>query len=140
MTIAFVHSRSSEAPIRIPAMGLELPVRLTPAETRGGFSIIETTNAPGKGPPLHRHAEAEIFRVLEGRYLYQLGERRFFAEAGDVISIPGGAAHGFVNVTYAPARQYRLCRKFLLRRRLLYGGPDGPGETEDDDGLQGQPF
>jgi quercetin dioxygenase-like cupin family protein/LmbE family N-acetylglucosaminyl deacetylase len=106
MTIAFAHSRGSEAPIRIPPMGLDLLVRLTPAETGGAFSIIETTNAPGKGPPLHRHAEAEIFRVLEGRYLYQLGDRRFYVEAGDVVSVPGGTVHGFVNVTDAPARQY----------------------------------
>jgi hypothetical protein len=34
--------------------------------------------------------------------------RRFYAETGDVISIPGGAGHGFVNVTDKPARQYIL--------------------------------
>jgi quercetin dioxygenase-like cupin family protein len=76
--------------------------------TGSEFCLIETINAPGKGPPLHRHREAGIFRVLEGRYLYQIDERRFFADAGDVVSIPGGAAHGFVNVTNAPARQYIL--------------------------------
>ena len=32
-------------------------------------------NAPGKGPPRHRHHEAEIFRVIEGRYLYDHAER-----------------------------------------------------------------
>jgi hypothetical protein len=30
-----------------------------------------------------------------------------------------------------------LCRKFLSSRRLLFGGGDGLGETEDGDGLQG---
>jgi hypothetical protein len=30
---------------------------------------MEQVNAPGFGPPLHRHNEAEIFRVLEGVYL-----------------------------------------------------------------------
>ena len=34
--------------------------------------------------------------------------RRFYAEAGDVVSIPGGAGHGFVNVTDKRARQYIL--------------------------------
>lgn len=34
--------------------------------------------------------------------------RRFYAEVGDVVSIPGGAEHGFVNVTDKPARQYIL--------------------------------
>ena len=106
--IAFSHSRATETPIKIPAIGLELFVRLPPAASAGAFCFIDTINAPGKGPPLHRHREAEIFRVIEGRYLYQVDGRRFFAEVGDVISIPGGAAHGFVNVTDAPARQFIL--------------------------------
>jgi quercetin dioxygenase-like cupin family protein len=61
---------------------------------RGAFSIIETINAAGKGPPRHRHPEAEIFRVLEGRYLYEMDGRRFYAEVGDVANIPRGAEHG----------------------------------------------
>ena len=106
MDISFVHSKGADTPIAIPAIGLDLYVRMAPAASGGAFSIIETVNAPGKGPPRHRHPEAEIFRVLEGRYLYEMDGRRFYAEAGDVISIPGGAEHGFVNVTDKPARQY----------------------------------
>lgn len=106
MPVSFVRSRAAESPIKIPAIGLDLFVRLPPSASAGEFCIIETINAPGKGPPLHRHPEAEIFRVMEGRYLYQVDGRRFFAEAGDVVSVPGGAVHGFVNVTAAPARQY----------------------------------
>ncbi len=74
--------------------------------TDKALTLIETINAPGFGPPLHRHPEAEIFRVLEGRYLYEVDGRRFQVGAGDVVSIPGGAAHAFVNVTDRPARQY----------------------------------
>lgn len=108
MSVSFLYSRGDEPPIRIPAIGLDLFVRLPAATSGGAFCFIETINAPGAGPPRHRHREAEIFRVLEGRYLYEVDGRRFFAEAGDVVSIPGGAAHGFVNVTDAPARQYIL--------------------------------
>jgi quercetin dioxygenase-like cupin family protein len=108
MSITFVHSKGADAPITIPAIGLDLMVRMAPAASGGAFSIIETINAPGKGPPRHKHPEAEIFRVLEGRYLYEMDGRRFYAEAGDVVSIPGGAEHGFVNVTDKPARQYIL--------------------------------
>ena len=74
-------------------------VRMAPAASGGGFSIIETVNAAGKGQPRHKHPEAEIFRVLEGRYLYEMDGRRFCAEVGDVVSVPGAAGHGFVNVT-----------------------------------------
>ncbi|WP_428030526.1 cupin domain-containing protein [Ancylobacter sp.] len=108
MSVSFLHSRGDEPPIGIPAIGLELMVRLPPSASGGAFCFIETINAPGAGPPRHRHREAEIFRVIEGRYLYEVDGRRFYAQAGDVVSIPGGAAHGFVNVTDAPARQYIL--------------------------------
>jgi quercetin dioxygenase-like cupin family protein len=108
MSVSFVHSKGADAPITIPAIGLDPMVLMAPAASGGTFSIIETINAPGKGPPRHKHPEAEIFRVLEGRYLYEMDGRRFYAEVGDVVSIPGGAGHGFVNVTDKPARQYIL--------------------------------
>jgi quercetin dioxygenase-like cupin family protein len=99
------HSRGGEAPIRVPAIGLELTVRLPSQESKQALTIIDTTNAPGFGPPLHRHPETEIFRVLSGRYLFEVNGNRFFAETGDVVSVPGGAAHAFVNVTPEPAQQ-----------------------------------
>ncbi len=108
MSISFIHSQGTELPIKIPAIGLDLVVRRPPDASAGEFCFIETINAPGNGPPRHRHREAEIFRVIEGRYLYEVDGRRFFAEVGDVVSIPGGAAHGFVNVTDTPARQFIL--------------------------------
>lgn len=49
-----------------------------------------------------------MFRVVEGCYLCQVDGRWFFAEAGDVVSIPGGAVHSFVTVTDAPARKHIL--------------------------------
>jgi quercetin dioxygenase-like cupin family protein len=105
MSISFVHSKGADAPIAIPAIGLDLFVRMAPAASSGAFSIIETVNAPRKGPPRHRHPEAEIFRVLEGRYLYEMDGRRFYAETRDVVSIPG-RGNTEVNVTEKPARQY----------------------------------
>ena len=132
MSIEFFFSGGTDVPIAIPAIGLDLQVRLPGLATEGAFSIIETVNAPGKGPPRHRHPEAEIFRVLEGRYLYEVDGRRFFAEAGDVVSIPGGVEHGFVNVADKPARQYIIIAPALdaatffteLARVMKDGVPD----------------
>lgn len=101
-------SRRDENTIRIPAIGLDLRVRLPNQASGGALEMIETINAPGYGPPLHRHPDTEVFRVLKGRYLYQVGDRSFFAEEGDVVSVPGGTAHAFVNVTDAPAEQLIL--------------------------------
>ena len=68
MSIDFVHSRRAEPPIRIAAIGLDLHVRIPGLASDGAFTFIETINAPGAGLPRHKHPEAEIFRVLEGRY------------------------------------------------------------------------
>jgi hypothetical protein len=80
LSISFVHSKGADAPIAIPTIGLDLFVRMAPTASDGAFSIIETINAPGKGLPRRRHLEAEIFRVLEARYLYGMDGRRFYAE------------------------------------------------------------
>ena len=105
MAFSFWSSRGDEAPISIPAIGLDLFIRMPPASSDGTMTVIETINAPGFGPPRHRHHEVEIFRVLEGRYLYEVDGKRFHADVGDLVSVPGGAEHGFVNVTNRPARQ-----------------------------------
>jgi quercetin dioxygenase-like cupin family protein len=106
MTFSFLHSTHREMPILIPQIGLELRVRVPPATTGGVLTSIETVNAPGFGPPLHRHRETEIFYVLEGRYLFEVDGRRLTAGMGDVVTAPGGAAHAFVNIGDTPARQF----------------------------------
>ena len=106
MGFRFLHSRNLGPPIVIPQIGLELRARV-PIEASGGvLTAIETTNAPGFGPPLHRHRETEVFYVLEGRYLFEIDGKRFMAEAGEVVTAPGGCVHAFVNVTDRPARQF----------------------------------
>jgi quercetin dioxygenase-like cupin family protein len=105
MAFSFWRSSGDEAPISIPAIGLDLFVRMPPASSDGTMTVIETINAPGFGPPRHRHNEVEVFRVLEGRYLYEVDGKRFHADVGDLVSVPGGIEHGFVNVTGRPARQ-----------------------------------
>ena len=106
MTFTFLHSTNNETPIAIPQIGLNLRVRVPPETNGGTITSVETENAPGFGPPLHRHRETEIFYVLEGRYLFEVDGMRFTAETGDVVTAPGGSAHTFVNITSAPARQF----------------------------------
>jgi quercetin dioxygenase-like cupin family protein len=91
--------------LTIPELGVDLTVRLPPEALSGAMSVIETVSAVGFGPPRHRHREAEVFRVLEGAYLFEVEGDRFRAQAGDVVSVPGGAAHAFVNISDAPSRQ-----------------------------------
>jgi quercetin dioxygenase-like cupin family protein len=107
MTFSFLYAPHHEQqPILIPQIGLSLRVLVPSDATGAALTSIETTNAPGFGPPLHRHRETEVFYILEGQYLFEVDGRRFLAEVGDAIVAPGGSAHTFVNATNAPARQF----------------------------------
>lgn len=105
MAFHFSTTAADGARIQVPAIGLELLVCVEPAASDRAMTVIETRNAPGFGPPLHRHAETEIFHVLEGRYLFEVQGERFEARAGATITVPGGLAHGFVNLDARPSRQ-----------------------------------
>jgi quercetin dioxygenase-like cupin family protein len=83
------------------------PARVRPARDDGGvLTCIGTINAPGFGPPLHRHRETEVFYVLGGRYLFEIDGRRYTADAGDAVIAPGESAYTFANLTDKPARRF----------------------------------
>jgi quercetin dioxygenase-like cupin family protein len=95
----------AEPIIRIPSLGLGVRVRIASANGAGPPTVLETTNAAGFGPPLHRRAQSEIFEIVTGRFLFEVDGQRFIARRGDLVSVPGGAARAFVNVTGTGARQ-----------------------------------
>jgi len=67
------------------------------ADTRGGtVSVLEATEPPGFGPPIHVHDDAaEAFYVLEGDYVMHLDGEDHHCPAGTFIFIPAGLPHGF---------------------------------------------
>ena len=74
-------------------------VRLTGADTGGALALIEQTNPPGVGVPLHVHAnEDEVFHVLEGAMDFTVNGRTTLAEAGAVVFLPRNVPHAFVTV------------------------------------------
>ena len=95
----------AEPIIRIPSLGMGVRVRTAAAPGTGLPVVVETTNAAGFGPPLHRWARSGVFEVVTGRFLFEVDGRRFIARRGDLVSVPGGAARAFVNVTGTGARQ-----------------------------------
>src|SRR4030095_15099278 len=73
-----------------------MSVKATVERTRGHFSLLEATEPPGFGPPLHLHRDAsESFYVLEGEYTVFLDQRQFTCPAGSFIYMPAGTPHGF---------------------------------------------
>jgi mannose-6-phosphate isomerase-like protein (cupin superfamily) len=62
-----------------------------------GVSFILVDAPPGAGPSLHRHPYAEVFVVQEGRATFILDDQEQEVTAGQVVVVPAGRAHRFVN-------------------------------------------
>lgn len=74
------------------AMSLKADAELT----GGAFSLLEATEPPGFGPPMHiHHGIAEAFYVLEGEYLIFVEDEKYRCPAGSFIYIPAEIRHGF---------------------------------------------
>ncbi len=65
--------------------------------TGGRYTTWEVTVEPGNGPRQHVHDADESFYVIEGELVFESGDERIPASAGDFIHIPAGTAHGFTN-------------------------------------------
>jgi mannose-6-phosphate isomerase-like protein (cupin superfamily) len=60
-------------------------------------SLFRSEIVPGSGPRPHRHTYNEIFVIEQGQAEYRVGDERITAGAGDIVVVPAGAPHGFVN-------------------------------------------
>ena len=59
-------------------------------------SVIVVDAEPGQGPPLHKHAYAELFFVIEGEATFTDGENEHVARAGEILIVGPDPPHGFV--------------------------------------------
>jgi len=69
-------------------------------------SFFVTDAPPGTGPDLHRHPYAEVFVVQEGRVAFTVGDDTVEASAGQIVIVPPGMPHKFVNL--GPGRSRHL--------------------------------
>jgi mannose-6-phosphate isomerase-like protein (cupin superfamily) len=71
-----------------------ITLKATSEETGGSIGFIEATDPPGTGPPRHIHHSCdELFYVLEGEFLFLVGERQVSALPGTFVFIPRGTVH-----------------------------------------------
>lgn len=72
------------------------------------ISFILALNPPGSGPGLHRHPYEETFILEQGTVRFTVGDDQLEAHAGDVVVVPAGVAHAFVNVGAKPMRSINV--------------------------------
>lgn len=90
-----------------------LDIKISASDTGGQLAVFEQSGlTPNGGPPMHIHPfQDEWFYVLEGVYLFQVGDDQFDLKQGDTIFLPRQVAHAFIQrtekarviVSYLPA-------------------------------------
>lgn len=78
-----------------------LDIKISGRDTDNELAVFEQTGlTPNGGPPLHIHpGQDEWFYIVEGEYLFQVGEDKFQMKPGDTIFLPRNVAHAFVQLT-----------------------------------------
>ncbi|WP_028061370.1 cupin domain-containing protein [Candidatus Solirubrobacter pratensis] len=104
-----------------PVSGETITFVSTAAETDGELLAFDLELTPdGKVPGLHVHPEqTECFRVVEGTMTFKLGRKTIVAQAGDIVTVPPGAAHKFANGGETVARARVEVRPALQMAELL---------------------
>ena len=73
-----------------------MQVKATDEDSGGAFTLLEATEPPDFGPPMHIHHDAaEAFYVLEGEYLIFIEDEEFRCPTGSFVYIPAEIRHGF---------------------------------------------
>jgi quercetin dioxygenase-like cupin family protein len=103
-----------------------ITLKATSEEPGGSVGFLEATSSPGTGPPRHiHHSSDELFYVLEGEFLFLLGERQVSALPGAFVFIPRGMVHaakvignepGKVLAAYIPGGLERSFEEFAQLR------------------------
>ena len=70
-----------------------------------GVSFIVVEAPPRGGPRLHRHPYEEVFVVQEGTATFTAGDEIIEAHGGQVVVVPAGVPHKFVNTGAGRLRQ-----------------------------------
>jgi quercetin 2,3-dioxygenase len=84
-------------------------VKVSAKDTGGQFSIFEYEGFAKMGPELHVHLKQdETFYILEGEYLFQVGEEKHTLKAGDTIFLPRNIPHTWLQLTDKGKLMYML--------------------------------
>ena len=137
---------AARCPTYAVAGGNRVTILLDRSASGALLDVFEVLAAPGGGPPPHRHAFAEWFRVLEGALTFCEdcdGTIRCTRtlRAGDAVFVAPWVYHGTLNLAAAPCRfemvgQRGMLPGYFVEARVLGGDataaldrtPPGPAE------------
>lgn len=79
--------------------------KVSSTDTNGDLYIFESVRDKKGGPPMHYHYEQdEWWYVLEGEFLFKVGDQTFTAKTGDSVFGPRMVPHAFAKTNEGNAR------------------------------------
>ena len=104
-------------------------VKVSAKDTGGQMSVFEYEGFAKMGPDLHVHLKQdETFYILEGEYLFQVGEENHILKTGDTIFLPRNIPHTWLQLTDKGKLMYTLqpagkMEEFFKKMNSLKGIP-----------------
>jgi quercetin 2,3-dioxygenase len=84
-------------------------VKVSAKDTGGQLCVFEYEGFAKMGPELHMHLKQdETFYILDGEYLFQVGEEKYRLKSGDTIFLPRNIAHTWMQLTDKGKLMYML--------------------------------
>jgi mannose-6-phosphate isomerase-like protein (cupin superfamily) len=142
-TAAVPYELEAEGGERLRFGEVEIVVKASADTTGGAFTIFEE-NEP-VDTPLHVHEnEHELFYVLEGEHVFQVGDQEFRAGPGGLVFAPRGVPHaqrrvvprtGRILVLASPAGLEGFFRELAEADRTGATGPDAYARLSEKYGI-----
>lgn len=89
--------------------GTRNDLKVSGRDTDGNLAIFEIYTKGKIGPALHIHYDQdEIVNIIEGEYLYQIGDEKIRLKTGDTAFIPRGTKHAFVHLGEGTGRKLSM--------------------------------
>lgn len=84
-------------------------VKISGKDTGGQLAVFEYLGKEKTGPVLHvHHHQDEIFSIIEGEYLFQVGSEQFTVSAGDTVFAPRGIPHTWIQLSSVGKQVYAV--------------------------------
>lgn len=104
-------------------------VKISGKDTNGQLAVFEYIGNEKVGPPLHTHHDQdEIFSIIEGEFLFQIGDEKFTVKAGDTVFGPRKVPHTWIQLSEKSKIIYYVqpagkMEEFFLKMNELKGPP-----------------
>lgn len=74
-------------------LGMPVYLKVCGNDTGGQISIFVAEYKKNEGPPLHLHDNDETFYIIEGEFLFKVGDENYTGDAGCTVFIPRNTPH-----------------------------------------------